>query len=151
VVRAAAAGAALAVAGSGVGGALRAAGVGRPSLTARRRRTYRALVDALGRASPESLVDPARAAFAAGELDTDYALALAPTRQAIDAVLDGLEQAGGRDGFARLAPPARVALLRALASDPRPSRCDLAGRAVALAAAPFHPPGGEFHPTPVIL
>ena len=55
-------------------------------------------------------------------------------------MLDRLE-AGG---FARLGPDARIARLMELDGD-------LAARAVALAAAPFHPPAGDYHPTPVVL
>ncbi len=110
----------------------------RPSPT--RRQTYVALVDAVGRGS-RSQVDPARAESAADWLrDEHYARALPSGRRAIDDVLDRLE-AGG---FARLGPDARIARLREIDGD-------LAARAVALAAAPFHPPAADFHPTPVVL
>jgi len=105
-----------------------------------RRQTYVALVDAVGRGT-RSQVDPARAEFAAAWLSEEhYARALPSTRRAIDDLLDHLEV----DGFSRLGPHARIAYLRELDGD-------LAARAVALAAAPFHPPAGDYHPTPVIL
>jgi hypothetical protein len=131
-----------------------------PRLNPTRRRTYVALVDAVGRGS-RSQVDPSRAGAAADALAADYAAALEPTRHAIDAVLDRLEgapvarpqhpseahRAPGRP-FSRLDPTARIALLRTLAHD---QASDLAGRAVALAAAPFHPSADDYHPTPVTL
>jgi hypothetical protein len=124
-----------------------------PRLAAARRRTYVALVDAVGRAS-RSQVDPARAREAARSLEADYAAALAPRRRAIDDVLDRIEQtaagAGGR-AFSQLDATARIAAMRALAHHDDGARRDLAGRAVALAAAPFHPPAEDFHPTPVAL
>jgi hypothetical protein len=105
-----------------------------------RRNTYLALVEAVGRAT-RSQVDPARAEFAADWLrDEHYPGSLPSTRRAIDDVLDRLEASG----FSRLDPPARIALLRELDGD-------LAARAVALAAAPFHPAASDYHPTPVVL
>jgi hypothetical protein len=77
-----------------------------------------------------------------------YATALTPTRNAIDDTLDRIA-AAPRNGarFHELDPAARTALLRDLTrTDP-----DLAARAIALAAAPFHPPSTDFHPTPVTL
>jgi hypothetical protein len=118
------------------------------ALTSARRRTYVALVDAVGRGS-QSQVEAARAGAAADWLAGDYAAALDPTRRAIDDVLDRLERAPGpRRPFSRLDPVARLAQLRALAAG---TDADLAGRAVALAAAPFHPPADDYHPTPVSL
>jgi hypothetical protein len=119
-----------------------------PALSPARRRTYVALVDAAGRGS-RSQIDPARAAAAADWLAGDYAAALAPNRAAIDDVLDRLERApAGTRPFSALDPAARLAALRSLAAG---ARADLAGRAVALAAAPFHPPADDYHPTPVSL
>lgn len=105
-----------------------------------------ALVEAVGRAT-RSQVDPHRTAFAADWLPRHHhATALTPTREAIDDTLDRIEAAPGR-AFSRLDRKARIALLRELTStDP-----ELAARAVALAAAPFHPPAGDYHPTPVVL
>jgi hypothetical protein len=130
----------LAAAGVGGTGLMRAA-AGRPGLSAARRRTYVALVDAVGRAS-RSQVDPAQAPFAARRLSGEYAGALDPTRAGIDDVLDRLEHAPSGRQFSALDPAARIAVLRRLAD----GESDLAGRAVSLAAAPFHP-----NPTPVIL
>jgi hypothetical protein len=107
-------------------------------------------VDAVGRGS-RSQVDPAGAAAAADWLRADYAAALEPTRKAIDAVLDGVERATPGRPFSALDPAARLAALRSLAGDPSDARRDLAGRAVSLAAAPFHPPAEDYHPTPVTL
>lgn len=105
-----------------------------------RRRTYIALVEAVGRGT-RSQVDPTRAEFAADWLrDEHYACAIPATRRAIDDVLDRLEASG----FSRLGPDARITYLRKLDGD-------LAARAVAMAAAPFHPPAGDYHPTPVVL
>jgi hypothetical protein len=109
-------------------------------VAAQRRATYVALVEAVGRAG-RSQVDPARAHAAARELAAIYDGSLAPTRQAIDEVLDGL----GRLRFAQLDLNARLALLRRLPD------ADLVARAVALAALPFHPPADDYHPTPVAL
>jgi hypothetical protein len=99
-----------------------------------RRETYVALVDAVGRGT-RSQVDPARAEFAA-----DW-LAGRQGSRAVDDVLDRL----ATDGFTRLDPDARIAYLREVEDR------ELAARAVALAAAPFHPPAGDYHPTPVTL
>jgi hypothetical protein len=99
-----------------------------------RRETYVALVDAVGRGT-RSQVDASRAEFAADWLRDQR------SRRAVDDVLDRL----ATDGFTRLDPDARIAYLREV--DDR----ELAARAVALAAAPFHPPAGEYHPTPVML
>ena len=93
-----------------------------------------ALVDAVGRGT-RSQVDPARAEFAADWLRDQR------SRRAVDDVLDRLAM----DGFTRLDADARIAYL--LEVDDR----ELAARAVALAAAPFHPRAGEYHPTPVTL
>jgi hypothetical protein len=91
-----------------------------------------------------SQVDPARRVEAADWLrDVHYPAALEPTRAAIDELLDRLDAAG----FSRLDPVSRIAFLRELATRDG----DLAERAVALAAAPFHPPAGDYHPTPVTL
>jgi hypothetical protein len=119
-----------------------------PQLHPSRRRTYMALVEAVGRAT-RSQVDPHRTAFAADWLPRHHhATALTPTREAIDDTLDRIEAAPApRRAFSRLDRKARIALLRELTStDP-----ELAARAVALAAAPFHPPAGDYHPTPVVL
>jgi hypothetical protein len=109
-----------------------------------------ALVDAVGRGS-RSQVDPARAGAAAEWLRAHYATAFEPTRTAIDEVLDGVERATPGRGFSALDPAARLAALRSLAAAGSDRRRDLAGRAVALAAAPFHPPADDYHPTPVTL
>lgn len=147
--RAALTAAAVAVAGSGVARLAGSAGpVAVASLGAKRRRTYAALVDAVGRAGT-SQVDSRRAGPATRQFAREYARALEPTRAAIDATLDAIECQGGASGFASLDARARLDLLRALARDPR--RADLAGRAVALVAGPFHPPADDFHPTPVHL
>ncbi|MEA2422263.1 MAG: hypothetical protein QOF55_1362 [Thermoleophilaceae bacterium] len=133
-----------AAAGGGTVWELSTIGIRRRGISPTRRRTYVALVDAVGRGS-RSQVDPARAAAAADWLrDRHHAAALEPTRRAIEDVLDRLE---GRH-FSTLDPIARVAVLRDLAAGPE---SDLAARAVSLAAAPFHPPAGDFHPTPVVL
>jgi hypothetical protein len=99
-----------------------------------RRQTYVALVEAVGHGT-RSQVDPARAEFAADWLRDQQ------SRRAVDDVLDRL----AADGFTRLDPDARIAYLREVEDR------ELAARAVALAAAPFHPPAGEYHPTPVVL
>jgi hypothetical protein len=149
LARSGVAAAALVAAGAGASGLLRGA-ARRPRLSPARRRTYVALVDAVGRAS-ESQVDPSAAAAAAASLGADYTRGLEPTRAAIDDVLDRLEAApAGPRPFSALDPPARLATLRGMASGTG-TGADVAGRAVALAAAPFHPPASDFHPTPVSL
>jgi hypothetical protein len=132
-----------------VAGGSRGLGAG---LSLTRRRTYMALVDAVGRGS-RSQVDPSKTAAAAKWLrDERYPSALEHTRRAIEDVLDRIEIAPpGRRRFSELDPVARLATLRALAADPDERRRNLAGRAVALAAAPFHPPAGDYHPTPMTL
>ncbi len=146
LARSAAAAFVLAAAGAGGSELLRAAA--RPAgLSAARRRTYVALVDAVGRGT-RSQVDAAGAGAAARHLSSEYTAALEPTRAGIDQVLDRLERApAGPRPFSALDLAARIALLRALAG----GADDLAGRAVALAAAPFHPPAGDYHPTPIVL
>lgn len=110
-----------------------------------------ALVDAVGRAS-RSQVDPSRAGAAADWLRQErYPSAPEHTRRAIDDVLDRIERASPGRRFSQLDPVARLAALRSLATDPDERRRNLAGRAVALTAAPFHPPAGDYHPTPVTL
>lgn len=130
-------------AAAGAGGLVRLTAPAPPALSATRRRTYLALVDAVGRGT-HSQVDPARAHEALASLAADYPRALAPARAAIDDTLDRLERAPAGRPFAELDPAARLSALRA--AEP-----DLAARAVALAAVPFHPPASDFHPTPILL
>jgi hypothetical protein len=110
------------------------AGLSRLPWAPTRRQTYVALVEAVGRGT-RSQVDPARAEFAADWLRDQQ------SRRAVDDVLDRL----GADGFTRLDLDARMAYLREVEDR------ELAARSVALAAAPFHPPAGDYHPTPVVL
>lgn len=105
--------------------------------------TYAALVEAVGHAT-RSQIDPARAAYAVRSLEERYAGESSAARAAIDDALDRLERAPGPARFSRLEIPERIAVLRSLDAD-------LVARAVALAAAPFHPPADEFHPTPIVL
>ena len=105
--------------------------------------TYAALVEAVGHAT-RSQVDPTRTAHAVESLRNRYAGEHAPTRAAIDEVLDRVEATPAHAPFSRLPLADRIAVLRSL--DPNP-----AARADALAAAPFHPPADDYHPTPVVL
>ena len=134
--------AALALAAAGAGAGTRVLLEARPS-PARRMLTYAALVEAVGLAT-RSQVDPSRAAYAVEDLRQRYAREPAATRAAIDDVLDRVERAPAHAPFSRLAPAKRIAVLRSLDGN-------LAARAVALAAAPFHPPADEYHPTPIVL
>lgn len=132
--------AALTVAGAAAAAGTRLKLDRRPSA---RMLTYAALVEAVGHAT-RSQVDPTRTAHAVESLRQRLKREHAPTRAAIDDVLDRLEAAPARAPFSRLPLAERIAVLRTL--DP-----NLAARAVALAAAPFHPPADDYHPTPVVL
>jgi hypothetical protein len=139
--------AALALGAAGFGGSewLRAS-AGTTGLSRARRRTYIALVDAVGRGS-RSQVDPAQTAVAARWLADFRAQSLEPTRTGIDDVLDRLERVPAGRPFSALGPAQRLEILRTLADRDD----ELADSAVELAAAPFHPPAAGYHGTPVML
>ena len=106
--------------------------------------TYAALVEAVGHAT-RSQVDPQRTAYAVESLRQRFTREHPPARAAIGDVLDRVEAAPrGPTPFSRLPLKQRIEVLRSLDGN-------LAARAVALAAAPFHPPADEYHPTPVVL
>jgi hypothetical protein len=122
---------------------------GRSGFDSARRQSYVALVSAVA-ALGSTPADAARAQWAADRMAADYAGRLPESRQAIDGVLDAL----GRRGFARMDDRSRVALLRGWVRSGRGDG-DLAGQATALATLPFTPPPESYDdvvkPVPVTL
>jgi hypothetical protein len=134
------------------GGALeRALAAGSPSLSTARRRTYRALVEAVGTA-PGNQVEPAGAVKATAAFVSDYEERPPDVRRRIDAVLDAIEAAQRGRRFSRMSRQQRLELLRSLL---RGSSGDDARRngamAVQLAALPFQPDPDEFGISPVAI
>lgn len=144
------AGAAAVVVSLGSAGALwpgRAAASGGAAATARRR-TYAALVEAVG-AAPGNQVRAEDSAAATRSFAADYARFSRTQRQAADDALDAIAPAGRP--FHALDVPGRLDLLRARLRDGTPAERDATLRAVALAAAPFQPDPDEFGRVPVTL
>src|SRR3954470_6077921 len=116
------------------------------ALTAARRRTYTALVEAVV-TQPSMRLNPAIAAPAAAEFAATYAGWPAERRRYADAVLDALERAPATGAFSGLDRARRGAELRdgSRALRPNPTgaehaRLELTGRALQLAAVVLCPP-----------
>lgn len=111
-----------------------------PTLTAERRRTYAALVQAVG-SSPGTLVEATDARSATNALARHYRNASASTQLRINSILDELES----DGFSRKTTRARLSYLRKQLGREQSKGGELlgtlVGEAVSLAAAPFNPSG----------
>ena len=133
------------------GGALeRALAAGSPSLSTARRRTYRALVEAVGTA-PGNQVEPAGAVKATAAFVSDYEERPPDVRRRIDAVLDAIEGAPRGKRFSQLTRQQRLTLLRSqLAGSSRDARRHVV-TAVQLAALPFQPDPDEFGISPVAI
>jgi hypothetical protein len=133
------------------GGLERAIAAAGGGLTPARRRTYRALVEAVGSA-PGNQVQRGAAAQATTAFAAGYEDRFPEVRRYIDSVLDTVESAPGGRRFSRLDPADRLRLLRdRLTGSDGDAQRAATSDALALATTTFQPEPDNLRPAPVVL